>query len=93
MVIKSGESGTSNAISISQTDIDLGFEDEDNHVLTAQNLLATVDGIDYDMSSNEITLDSGLIIKAVDEGTSTITIEKDNKIGRASCRERVCLYV
>ena len=78
MVIKSGESGTSNAISISQTDIDLGFEDEDNHVLTAQNLLATVDGIDYDMSSNEITLDSGLIIKAVDEGTSTITIEKDN---------------
>ncbi len=78
MVIKSAESGTSNAISITQTDIDLGLEEEDNHVLTAQNLLATVDGIDYDMSSNEITLQSGLIIKAVDEGTSSITIEKDN---------------
>ena len=78
MVIKSGESGSDNAISITQTDIDLGLEDEDNHVLTAQNLLATVDGIDYEMSSNKITLESGLIIKAVDEGTSTITIEKDN---------------
>ena len=78
MVIKSGESGSDNAISITQTDIDLGLEDEDNHVLTAQNLLATVDGIDYEMSSNKVTLENGLIIKAVDEGTSTITIEKDN---------------
>ncbi len=78
LVIKSAESGLDNALTISQTDIDLGLEEEDNHVLTAQNLEATIDGIDYDMSSNEITLESGLIIKAVDEGTSSITIEKDN---------------
>lgn len=78
MVIKSSESGSYNALTITQSDIDLGLEDTDNHVLTAQNLLATIDGIDYEKSSNKVTLESGLIIKAVDEGTSTITIEKDN---------------
>lgn len=78
MVIKSSESGSANALTITQTDVDLGLEDADNHVLTAQNLLATIDGIDYEKSSNQVTLESGLIIKAVDEGTSTITIEKDN---------------
>ena len=78
MVIKSSESGSDNALTITQTDIDLGLEDTDNHVLIAQNLLATIDGIDYEKSSNKVTLESGLIIKAVSEGTSTITIEKDN---------------
>ena len=78
MVIKSAESGEDNALTITQTDLDLGLEDNDNHVLTAQNLKATVDGIDYEKSSNKITLENGLIIKAVDEGTSTITLEKDN---------------
>lgn len=78
MVIKSAESGADNALTITQADIDLGLEDSDNHVLTAQNLKATVDGIDYEKSSNKITLENGLIIKAVDEGTSTITLEKDN---------------
>ena len=78
MVIKSAESGEDNALTITQTDIDLGLEDDDNHVLTAQNLEATVDGINYEKSSNKITLENGLIIKAVDEGTSTITLEKDN---------------
>lgn len=78
MVIKSSESGSDNALTITQTDIDLGLENTDNHVLTAQNLLATIDGIDYEKSSNKLTLESGLIIKAVSEGTSTITIEKDN---------------
>jgi flagellar hook-associated protein 2 len=77
MVIKSSESGSDNALTITQTDIDLGLEDTDNHVLTAQNLEATVDGISYEKSANKITLENGLIIKPVDEGTSTITIEKD----------------
>ena len=85
MVIKSLESGSDNGLTITQTDIDLGLEDTDNHVLIAQNLLATIDGIDYEKSSNKVTLESGLIIKAVSEGTSTITIEKDN----ASVVERI----
>jgi flagellar hook-associated protein 2 len=78
MVIKSNESGLSNALTITQTDIDLGLNDEDNHVLTAQNMNATIDGVDYDLSSNKVTMQNGLIIKAISEGTSTITMERDD---------------
>lgn len=78
MIIKSSESGTANAITISQSGVDLGLEEEANHVLTAQNMKATVDGIDYDLSSNKLTMQSGLIIKMVDEGTSSITMERDD---------------
>ena len=78
LVIKSSESGTSNAITISQTDVDLGLEDEDNHVLSAQNMKASVDGIDYDLSSNKISMENGLIITAVSEGTSSIVMERDD---------------
>lgn len=78
MIIKSSESGTSNAITISQSGVDLGFEEEANHVLTAQNMKATVDGIDYELSSNKLTMQSGLIIKMVEEGTSSITMERDD---------------
>lgn len=78
LVIKSVESGLENAITISQTDINLGLEDEDNHVLSAQNMLATIDGIDYDLSSNKLTMSSGLIISAVEEGDSSISLERDD---------------
>jgi flagellar hook-associated protein 2 len=78
MIIKSSESGTENAITISQSGIDLGLEEETNHVLTAQNMKATVDGIDYDLSSNKLTMQNGLIIKMVEKGTSSITMERDD---------------
>jgi flagellar hook-associated protein 2 len=78
MIIKSSESGTENAITISQSGIDLGLEKETNHVLTAQNMKATVDGIDYDLSSNKLTMQNGLIIKMVEKGTSSITMERDD---------------
>ncbi|AXX95081.1 flagellar filament capping protein FliD [Arcobacter ellisii] len=77
LVIKSSETGELNAISISQTDIDLGFEDEDSHVLTAQNMQATIDGISYDVSSNKVTMANGLIITATTTGDSSITMERD----------------
>lgn len=78
LVIKSTNSGEDNAITISQTDVDLGFEDEDNHVLIAQNMLATVDGIDYNLSSNKIVMDNGLTISAVETGDSSISLERDD---------------
>ncbi|TLP35867.1 flagellar filament capping protein FliD [Arcobacter arenosus] len=79
LVIKSAESGLANSVTISQgDDLDLGFEEEENHVLTSQNLIATIDGVDYDISSNKVTLSSGLIISAVDEGNSSITITNDD---------------
>ena len=77
IAIKSSETGESNAISISQIDIDLGFEDEDSHVLTAQNMQATIDGISYDVSSNKVTMANGLIITATTTGDSSITMERD----------------
>jgi len=78
-VIKSAESGLCNAITISQSDdLNLGFDNEDNHVLTAQNFKGTVDGIDYDLSSNKFTMNNGLIISAVETGDSSISIEQDS---------------
>ena len=62
------------------TDVD-GVVGADNHVLTAQNLEAKVDGIDYELASNTISLANGLDIKAlkVDDAdeVSTLTISKD----------------
>ena len=78
IVIKSSESGISNALTITQTDVDLGLQDENNHVLTAQNMNASIDGIDYDLSSNKVTMQNGLIIKMVEKGTSSITMERDD---------------
>lgn len=80
IVLKSNESGLSNALSITQSNIDLGFEEESNHVLSAQNMKASIDGISYDVSSNKVTMQNGLIIKAVEVGTSTITLERDDAL-------------
>lgn len=80
IVLKSNESGLSNALSITQSNVDLGFEEESNHVLSAQNMKASIDGISYDVSSNKVTMQNGLIIKAVEVGTSTITLERDDAL-------------
>jgi flagellar hook-associated protein 2 len=91
LIIKSQNVGTSNALTITQTGVDLGLLDTDgvdingvpdssnpNHVLTAQNLNATVDGVAYDVSSNSITLDGNLKITATEAGTtSTVSIQSD----------------
>lgn len=84
LVIKSEESGIDNKLTIegdaSQT---LGFTTDGstinatNHIQTAQNMKAKVDGIDYDVSSNNITVD-GLKITANKLGDSSINIVEDN---------------
>lgn len=79
LVVKSAESGTANALTITQTDFDLGFNDVANHVQTAANLNATVDGVSYDTSSNLITLANGLTVQAVKEGSEfSVDIKQDN---------------
>ncbi len=84
LVIKSTDSGTDNALTITQTDSsdvdldpNLGFGEAANHTLTAQNLNAKIDGVDYDVSSNTVTIQGNLTMTAVENGTSTITIQKD----------------
>lgn len=90
LVIKSTETGLSNALTIAENGIDLGITDSDgdgtaddtNHILSSQNLLATIDGIEYNKSSNIIDLSNGLNITAVkvDEAgeTSSLTVSKDS---------------
>jgi flagellar hook-associated protein 2 len=78
MIVKGTESGTANAITISQSGTtNLGFNDTGNHVLTAQNMKAKIDGVDYDVSSNKLTMENGLIIQAVSTGVSSINMERD----------------
>lgn len=60
------------------TNDDLGLNlVNNNHTLVAQNLQAKIDGVDYDVSSNLVTVDGGLKITAVKTGESSISIEKD----------------
>ncbi len=99
LVIKSTDSGLSNALTITQTDsldvalaTTLGFEDPANHVLHAQNLWAEIDGIDYDVSGNTVTIQGNLSITAVDEGESTISIQKDTGAIVPALEEMVALY-
>ncbi|MEA3353969.1 MAG: flagellar filament capping protein FliD [Campylobacterota bacterium] len=65
-------------ITITQTDVDLGFYDSTGQTQTAQNLIANVDGVDYDVGSNTMTIQGNLTMTAVEIGNSTIDIQKDN---------------
>ena len=50
----------------------------DAHVSVAQNMQAVIDGIDYDISSNTVQIQGNLTMTAIELGTSTISIQKDN---------------
>lgn len=78
LVIKSQDPGQDNALTITQTGLDMGLEDAGNHVLTAQNLLATIDGVDYDVSANSVTIDGNLKVTASKIGDSSISIQNDD---------------
>ena len=84
LVIRSTDSGTANALTIVETGVDLGINDTDvdgnaiNHTVSAQNLNATVDGISYDVSGNNITIAGNIMITAIELGKSSITVEENN---------------
>jgi flagellar hook-associated protein 2 len=73
LVVKSAETGISNTLSISG--LDLGFNDDSNHVQVASNLEAVVDGVSYNTSSNTIELSDSLHIIAKQTGDSSISIQ------------------
>lgn len=86
LILKSEETGAANALSITGTASQaLGFTTDGtavnttNHILTAQNMNATIDGVDYDVSSNVIEVD-GLKITANKLGESSISISDDNSL-------------
>ncbi|MEA3314516.1 MAG: flagellar filament capping protein FliD [Campylobacterota bacterium] len=90
LVIKSVETGEDNALTINEgLGINLGYTDSDgdgtadstNHVLTASNLKATIDGVLYEKSSNVMDINDNLTMTAlkVDEPDeySSVTISRD----------------
>jgi len=92
LVIKSTDTGLDNALTITQTGLDLGLEDAANKVLTAQNMLANVDGIDYNVSSNTLTVQGNLTMTALELGTSTISIQEDNSAIMPGIKDIVTKY-
>ncbi|MBD3840587.1 MAG: flagellar filament capping protein FliD [Campylobacterales bacterium] len=93
LIIKSTDSGTSNALTIGgAAGGTLRLLQAGNHTLTAQNLLAKIDGVDYDVSSNTITTQGSLKITAVQTGTSTVTVSKDTSAISAAFEEMVTQY-
>ena len=78
LVIKSTDTGLDNALTITQTGVDLELDDPLNKVLSAQNMLTKVDGVDYNVSSNTITIQGNLKMTALETGKSTISIQQDN---------------
>jgi len=92
LVIKSTDTGLDNALTITQTDLDLGLEDSANKVLSAQNMLANVDGIDYNVSSNTLTIQGNLTMTALELGTSTISIQEDNSTILPGIKDIVTKY-
>ncbi|MGB5792142.1 flagellar filament capping protein FliD, partial [Poseidonibacter sp.] len=66
------------SLTISETGVDIGFyNSNDAHTQSAQNLEANVDGIDYNVASNTLTIQGNLTMTAVEVGKATIDIQKD----------------
>ncbi|MCK5294227.1 MAG: flagellar filament capping protein FliD, partial [Arcobacteraceae bacterium] len=61
-------------------------------VLTAQNMEAQVDGIDYDVSSNTITIQGNLTMTAIETGTSTISVQQDDSTIMPTLEDFVTTY-
>jgi flagellar hook-associated protein 2 len=69
----------------------LNFTDK-SHVVTAQNMKAQVDGVDYDVASNSITIQGNLTMTAVEIGTSTISIQRDTSSVLTGMQDFVATY-
>lgn len=92
LVIKSEDSGLSNALAISgAASTALGYDIASNHTLTAQDMTAEIDGVSYSVSSNKLTVD-GLDITANKTGISTINISDDNSVITTQVQDFITKY-
>ena len=98
LVIKSEESGTDNKLTITGAASQaLGYTTDGaavnatNHILEAKNMTAKVDGVEYNVSSNNITID-GLKITANKLGDSNINIAEDNTKVEAQMKNFITKY-
>jgi len=63
-----------------------------SQTLQAQNMKATIDGVEYDVSSNSITTQGSLKITGLELGVSTITISKDTSAVTVAAEALVTNY-
>jgi flagellar hook-associated protein 2 len=63
-----------------------------SHVSVAKNMKASVDGIDYDVASNTLTIQGNLTMTAIELGTSTISIQKDHSQILPTVQDMVSKY-
>ncbi len=69
----------------------LNFQDT-SHVVTAQNMMANIDGVSYNVSSNTITIQGNLSMTAVDLGSTTISIQQDTSTIQSGLEDFVLHY-
>lgn len=76
LIIKSKDTGAENNLTVSETNDNtaLNLAHVDN---TGTNFKGTVDGIDYDLSSNTVELSDSLSFTAIKTGDSSISIQND----------------
>lgn len=98
LILKSEESGVSNALSISGTASQaLGYTTDGttvnatNHTLTAQDMSVEIDGVSYNSAENSITVD-GLDITATKTGISSINIKDDTSVVTSQVQEFITKY-
>ena len=82
IIIKSKDLGEANKLTITDTNSNIGLGLAENYVQVGSDLDATVNGVNYVLSTNDITLSNGLKITALkvdsDGSSSTISIASDN---------------
>jgi len=98
LVLKSADSGLDNKLTISGAASQaLGYTTDGttvnatNQLLTAQDMKAFVDGVEYNVSSNKLTVD-GLEMTATKTGISTINITDDNTQIQAQVENFITKY-
>jgi len=79
------------SLPIDASDSSMAFDDL-NNILKAQNMQATIDGVEYDVSSNSITTQGSLKITGLELGQSTITIAKDTSAVSVAAEALVTNY-
>lgn len=92
LVLKSNDTGIENSISITQSNIDLGFNDLNNHTSIAQNLDIDIDGVNYNVNSSSITLTNGLKLDSHSLGKTSISISNDESAMETSLQSFVSNY-
>ena len=98
LIVKSQETGLDNKLNISGAASQaLGFTTDGttanatNHILEAKNMVAKVDGVEYNVASNNITVD-GLKITANKLGVSSITVSDDTSQLQTQMKNFVVKY-